>query len=341
MREIVRFSGGMHLANIIGGVPQLVLPLIVFARVGAQDAAFWGVAMSVASFLFQLPGLVIRALLPEASFRPAERRNLFRRSALLVPAIVLPALALAFFLSPIGLAIFGHTYATGALGPLRWLIVAALVSMPLSVLGAILVVAKKSLMTTVANAVDAVVVLGLVELWANNVDEIAVSWTVGELGNIVLFSIFAILALREVDWRWENLGGSQAESAVAPQWRDLAAARQLQGLDRLTAIAEQQRAGGEYDMWLRRHYSLNDSRSLFTVAALRAAEQRRAQTMRQPAPAHYDAPPGPGAPPRSARSDVAHQQAFDVLFNMAERQRSAEWHDPDYLQPPRGDYPYE
>src|SRR6185437_15352849 len=84
MREIIRFSGGMHLANIIGGLPSLVLPLMVFSRVGATEAAYWAVAMSIASFLFQLPGLVIRALLPEASFRPTERRHLFRRSALLV-----------------------------------------------------------------------------------------------------------------------------------------------------------------------------------------------------------------------------------------------------------------
>jgi hypothetical protein len=143
-----------------------------------------------------------------------------------------------------------------------------------------------------------------------------------------------------VDWRWENLGGAQAESAVSPLPRDFAASRQLQGLDRLLAIAEQQRAAEEYDTWLRRHYSLNNSRSLFTVTALRAAEQRLAQTRGQPVYTPDDVSPVPGASPQSAGSDVAHQQAFDVLFKMAERQRSAEFNDPDYIQPPRGDYPY-
>jgi hypothetical protein len=297
--------------------------------------------MSIATFLFQLPGLVIRALLPEASFRPAERRHLFRRSALLVPAIVLPALALAFFLAPVGLVIFGRSYANGALGPLRWLIVAALVSMPLSVLGAILVVAKKSLMTTAANAVDAIVVLGLVQVWARNVDEIAICWTVGELGNIVLFAIFAVLALREVDWRWEDLGGTQAESTVRPLPRDLSAVRQLQGLDRLMAISEMQRAAEEYDAWLRRHYSLNDSRGLFTVTALRAAEQRRTQKMGRPTSVYGDIPAAPSAPPRPTGPDESSERAFDVLFKMAESQRSADLHDADYIRAPQGDYPYD
>jgi O-antigen/teichoic acid export membrane protein len=316
MREVIRFSGGMHVANFIGGLPLLMLPLIVFSRVGAKEAAFWGIAMSIATFLFQLPSLTIRALLPEASHRPAERRQLFRRSALLVSAVVIPALTLAFLLSPIALAIFGGRYVAGALGPLRWLIVAALVSLPLSVLGAILVMAKKSLMTTIANAVDAIVVLGLVELWAKNVDQIAISWTIGELGNIVLFSIFAFMALREVDWRWENLGGAQAESAIGSvplslrvtgqlqaltvtgQLQALTVTRQLQGLATLAEIAEQQRGGGAYEMGRRRPTSVRDGMSSIK-----------------------------GAPTRSAETDVSHQRAFNLLFDIAKRQRTTGWRD--------------
>jgi hypothetical protein len=320
----------MHVANFIGGLPLLMLPLIVFSRVGAKEAAFWGIAMSIATFLFQLPSLTIRALLPEASHRPAERRQLFRRSALLVSAVVIPALALAFLLSPIALAIFGGRYVAGALGPLRWLIVAALVSLPLSVLGAILVMAKKSLMTTIANAVDAIVVLGLVELWARNVDQIAISWTIGELGNIVLFSIFAFMALREVDWRWENLGGAQAESAidsvplslrvtgqlqaltVTGQLQALTVTRQLQGLATLAEIAAQQRGGGAYEMGRRRPTSVRDGMSSTQ-----------------------------GAPTRSAETDVSHQRAFNLLFDIAKRQRTTGWRDRRDPYDADENYPYD
>lgn len=341
MREIIRFSGGMHVANLLGGLPLLMLPLIVFSRVGAKDAAYWGIAMSIATFLFQLPSLIMRSLLPEASHRPTERRQLFRRSVLLVSAIVIPALALAFFLSPIGLAIFGRSYAIGALGPLRWLIVAALVSLPVDVWGAILVLAKKSLMTTIANAVDAIVVLGLVELWAKNDNEIAISWTVGEFGNIVLFGLFAFLALREVDWRWEDLGSAQAESLTDSLPHSLSVTGQLQGLDRLVAIAEQQRKYQMYDIWLRRQHLLTDSRSLFTVTALRAAELRRAQTTRHSTSVRDDVSSARGASPQWTESDVSHQRAFDVLFNMAERQRAAGFFDPRYPQAAERDYPYD
>lgn len=215
-REIVRFSGGMYLAGIVGGLPQLLLPLIVFSRVGANGAAYWGIAMSIATMLFQLPSMISQALLPEVSHRAAERRRLIRRSALLVTAIVSPALVIVFCFAPIGLAIFGHSYAAGSVGPLRWLVIGALITMLNSVAGAILVLAKKSLMMTVVNIVNAVVILSMVQLWARNVDQIAISWAVGDVFNTVLFFLSAFLTLREVGWSWEDLGGPQVESAVAP-----------------------------------------------------------------------------------------------------------------------------
>lgn len=329
MGEIVRFSARMHIANIIGAIPQLLLPLIVFSRVGAKNAAYWAIAMSVAGFLFQLPGLVSRILLPEASHRPTERRQIFRRSALLIPAIVLPALFLAFFLAPFGLSIFGHAYASESLGPLRWLIFAALISLPLSVLGSILVVAKKPTMLTIANAVDAIVVLGLVAEWAKTDDEIAISWAVGEVGNILLFSIFVFYALREVHWRWEDLGGAYAESPVRPPSADLSATGQLKALHLLAAIAEQQRAADDADIWLGRQYLGSDSRSLFTLGALRAAELQRERAMVEQSLSWHESSLSGDSSSQLDASEVSHQQAFDVLFKLAERQRATPDFDPD------------
>lgn len=332
MREIIHFSIGMQVANFIGGIPVLLLPLIVLSRVGAKEAAYWGIAMSVATFLFQLPSLTMRSLLPEASHRPTERRQLFRRSVLMVSAIVIPALAFAYLLSPIGLGIFGRSYATGALGPLHWLIISALLSLPVDVTGAILVLAKKSLMTTIANAVDAIVILVLVEMWAKNVTQIAVAWAIGEVGNIVLFGLAAFLALREVDWRWEDLGDTQADSSIAPVPRSLSATGQLRALNTLMIIAEQQRAGQTDDLWLRRQHLLTDTRSLFAVAALRDAELRREQTTGRSRSVRGGVSPTPVASPRRLASDASSQQAFDVLFDIAERQRSTRFVGPDYRQ---------
>ena len=158
----------MYTANLVGGLPQLLLPLVALSRVGAQQAAYWSIATSISAILFSLPSMVATALLPEVSFRPAERRQLLRRAALLTVAIVAPALVVAFFGVPIVLAAFGNGYTSGTLTPVRWLIGAGFITILNAVSGAILFIAKKSTVITVVNAVNAVIVLGMVALWATS-----------------------------------------------------------------------------------------------------------------------------------------------------------------------------
>lgn len=336
-REIVRFSGGMYLAGIVGGLPQLLLPLIVFSRVGAKDAAFWGIAMSVATVLFQLPSMISQALLPEVSRRPAERRHLIGRSALLVTAVMLPALVIVYSFVPIGLAIFGRSYVAGSAGPLRWLVIAAFVTMLNSVAGAVLLLAKKSVTMTIVNIVNAVVILGMVLLWARNVDEIAISWVVGDVCNTVFFFLSAFLALREVGWRWEDLGGAQVESAVAPVPLSHSRTRALPALDLLITIAQQQQ---EAQSHFPHQYPLTDSRGLFTVMAFQAAERERADSLNRTGLAEHSVPPVREAPVPQFPTDREHAQAFDVLFTMARQQREARVIDPRHPQARGGQDPY-
>ena len=154
-RDIRRFSAGMYVASIIGALPQTVLPLIVLSRVGSKGSAYWSVAIAIASFLFLLPSLINQALMPEISARPTERRHLMRRCAILITVVVVPALIVTYLAAPYVLALFGHTYVAGSLVTLRWLILAAFLTMLSYLTGAILFLAKKSFVMTVVNIVDA------------------------------------------------------------------------------------------------------------------------------------------------------------------------------------------
>jgi len=204
-----------------------------------------------------------------------------------------------------------------------------------SVAGAILLLAKKSLIITVVNVVNAIVVLGMVLLWAKNVDEIALSWVVGDVFNTLLFILSAFLALREVGWRWADLGAAQAESAVSRIPRTHAPTGALQALDLLFELAERQQ---EARIYLPYQYPLTESRGLFTVMALQAAERERAERLKRAMSADDHARPEASGQP--SRSDPQHQQAFDLLFKMAEQQRSAELIDRSHPQPRGGQDPY-
>jgi O-antigen/teichoic acid export membrane protein len=309
-KDLIKFSAGMYVANIVGGVPQLILPLIVLARVGATPAAYWSIAMSIGALLYSLPGAVNSALLPEVSFRPTERRALLRRAAYLSTAIVAPALVVAFVSAPFVLDIFGESYASGALGPMRWLIVAGFITIVNYVASAVLLMAKKSVMITIGSLVQAISVLGLVMLWATNVTQIAIAWTVGTAAYTILYCFFAFLAVREVGGRWENLGGPQSVPVDAASRAALTATSQQRALGMLTTLAEQQRPVDTYKPY---HLSVTASQGLFSIAAFRAAERQRQELMRN------------ADPPREARApieDREHREAFELLFKMAEQQRT-------------------
>jgi O-antigen/teichoic acid export membrane protein len=240
-KDIAKFSGGMYVASLIGSLPLLVLPLFVLSRVGPQQAAYWSIAIAIATLVTTLPSTVTQALLPEVSLRVSERRELLRRATLMITAIMVPALAIIFFCAPIGLATFGRGYVSGSIVALRWLIVAGFVTMFNYITGAILFMAKKSTMMTIVNVVDAILVLGLVACWAKNVDDVAIAWLIGDIGNTVLFGAFAFLAIREVGGRWDLLGASKVPAVPAVPAPGSADTHQ-QALELLFMLAERQRA---------------------------------------------------------------------------------------------------
>ena len=312
-REMAKFTSGMYIASLIGGLPQLILPLIVLARIGATQAAYWSIAISIAAIIYSLPSTVTQALLPEVSLRPTERRELLRSSTLMIAAFMIPSLSLAFWLAPYGLFIFGHTYVSGTIVPLRWLIASGFVTMLNYVTGATLFIAKKSSMVTIVNVVDAIIVLGITLVWATNVTDVAIAWMVGDVGNTVLFAFFAFVALREVGGRWDLLGGVTV-TATDPVPRSLSATTQMRSLNMLMTLAEQQQTADIYRPY---HNSLTDSQGLFSIVALQAAERQRQRFIKESAAAVV-AEERPQTPDESV---AQHQQALELLFTLAERQR--------------------
>jgi O-antigen/teichoic acid export membrane protein len=246
-----RFSAGMYLANLLGSLPLMILPIIILARFGAKQTAYWSIAISIASLLFQLSGSVSQALLPEAAHRPHERRQLVRRSATLMVALVIPVLTVTYFLAPFGLELLGQGYVSGSLAPLRWLIIAGYISILNYVSGTVLLLAKKTFLISVVNVVNAVIVLCLAMAWARGADGVAISWAIGDVANVILFGLFAFQAIRQVGGRWEMLGKPYGEvsssmdaSLPVSKLQGSVINSQQQGLEILFMLAERQRISG-------------------------------------------------------------------------------------------------
>jgi O-antigen/teichoic acid export membrane protein len=337
VRELGSFSVGMYIANIVGGLPQMLLPVIAISRVGNTQSAYWLTATSIASILYLLPSSVTSALLPEAAIRPNERGHLLRRSMLMIVGLVTPALIIAYLGAPLALAPFGHGIPQGSLPVLRILILSGSITMLNAVSGAVMFVAKKSTQITIVNTVNAVIVLGLALVWATSAKDISIAWLIGDIANTVLFAGFAVLAVMEVGGRLSELGG---DVVLTPE--EVATTGPQAALDLLFTMAEQQGGAGMYGGYnmYRSPYpaALTTSRGLYSLAAFQVAErQRLSRTSPQLGAITSAKTSARGAALRQAGQasggrDDTHQ-ALDVLFTMAQQQREGGGAEPGQYPP--------
>src|SRR5262249_25442260 len=117
--------------------------------------------------------------------------------------------------------------------------------------------------------------------------EVAISWFIGDVGNTLLFAVFAFLALREVGFRLELLGGDEVQSADTAGVSMPASVQQA--FDVLASIAEQQRTAFAEQrriaeaVYEPNRYNLTNPQGLYSVFALQdeLERQRQRQVQRQ------------------------------------------------------------
>jgi O-antigen/teichoic acid export membrane protein len=240
-RGIRKFSGGSYIADVIGSLPLMLLPLIILSRFGATENAYWYTAMAGATLLRSLPGSVSQALLAEAVHRPEARRALVRKAALLITAVMIPAVVIAYVLAPLGLALLGHHYETGSLVTLRLLILAAGLSCVNYLAGTILYLAKWTFAIAAINVINTIIVLGLAVSWADGASGVAWAWMIGEIAYVAMFCSCTVLALQKVHWRWDKLGADGSGPRQFPVYPYGSPEAQLAGLEMLMSLATQTR----------------------------------------------------------------------------------------------------
>ncbi len=94
-------------------LPGLLLTPIVLAIEGAEAAAYFGIAWTVAHLLFQISSAISRSTLVEFTENPHQRHpQAIRRGILQHVIVVLPAAGIGALLAPYVMGIFGAAYAT-------------------------------------------------------------------------------------------------------------------------------------------------------------------------------------------------------------------------------------
>jgi O-antigen/teichoic acid export membrane protein len=125
-RTMSRFMGGDYLGTLFFMSIGTLLPLLILARLGKANAAYFGVVYVI---IYALDLITINlgvALMVEGAIDRAALRSAAARVARRLALIVVPAVVVLLLFAPLVLSIYGHDYAVHGAGLLRLLGVAVL-----------------------------------------------------------------------------------------------------------------------------------------------------------------------------------------------------------------------
>jgi O-antigen/teichoic acid export membrane protein len=193
VRELSRFLAGDYVAALAWISATALLPVIVLDRLGARPTASFSTAWAVGLALFMVSSsmgqsLVVRGAKDEAQLTHHSRRALTHALGLLVPAV-----AVVFVVAPSILRIFGTTYALQGTALLRYMALASLPTLYVTLVVSELRVHRRVLRVAAIMVALAALVLTLSYTLIDHmgITAIGIAWLVGE-GTVAL----ALVAMR-------------------------------------------------------------------------------------------------------------------------------------------------
>ena len=125
LQEVGTFSAGTYVGNLISALPLLVLPILVTNVLGAANAAFFNLAMTIAAAVFIVPHSAGNSLFAEGAKHLKDYTIIYYRIIRQLAVVMVPGVIVLILLSRFILRIFGAAYATGAATVLSILVASA------------------------------------------------------------------------------------------------------------------------------------------------------------------------------------------------------------------------
>jgi len=212
VRNVRSFSAGAYLANLAQAAPMMVLPIMATDVLGASAAAFFNLAMTIATLLFIIPRATANSLFAESSKASAVFARQYGRSIAQTALILVPAVALMLAAGPLVLRVFGTQYVHGSTLPLQILAVSGL-SLAFNSIATIALKIRHALKSLIVIEVVGTLVMLLTAaplMKTMGVSGAAWAWTAGQLVMSAALAVAAPAALRRSVPAFEVAAGGAA-----------------------------------------------------------------------------------------------------------------------------------
>lgn len=195
VKRMTKFSIGNFVAGFIGGLPLMVLPIIITNQLGPKFTAYYFMPMMIATFLYIIPQATTRSLFAEGSHREGEVGKFFNKSLKLNALLLLPAMMAVYFFGKYILLVFGFEYAKEGTEFLQLLAISGTFIYINSVGGVLLNIRHQIKKLIAINITSTLLILGLSYLLiSKELMGIGFAWIVG---NMVISGVYLVLRFRD------------------------------------------------------------------------------------------------------------------------------------------------
>lgn len=126
INEFKGYSLGNYIAGILNLLPGSILPIIITNNLGADKAAFYGIAMMIGNLLYTIPWMITRSLFAEGAHDTQTFGTHLRHALILIAGLLLPSMLILLFAGDLILSIFGAAYAKEGFTLLRIIVLAGI-----------------------------------------------------------------------------------------------------------------------------------------------------------------------------------------------------------------------
>jgi O-antigen/teichoic acid export membrane protein len=198
IRNMTKLSFGNFIANYVGGLPTMLLPILITNRIDSKASAVFYIDMMIANLLFIIPMATTQSLLAEGSYNELEIKSHIKKAIFIISIILIPAVLMTVFFGNYILLVFGKTYSTEGIQLLRFLAIAGIFSAVGYITNALLNIAHRSNTLIVINTVSTVIILGLSYLLLpNGLFGVGLGFLIGQI-LVSLFQAIIVLKLLKI-----------------------------------------------------------------------------------------------------------------------------------------------
>jgi O-antigen/teichoic acid export membrane protein len=191
VKRMTRFSLGNYAAGFIGGLPAMVLPILITNSIGARFSAYFYMDMMTANLLYIVPLAVSQSLFAEGSYSEEEIAIHLKKAIKIISLILIPAIILLLLFGKYILLAYGNEYSNEGSVFLQILAVSGIFVAINYIGNSILFIKHKIKLMILINFIAAFTIIYLSNMLSHqDLLGIGVAWFIGQ--SIVAF-IYALM----------------------------------------------------------------------------------------------------------------------------------------------------